>query len=963
MYDALHNALHSLQAARAAGFEGLIVALIGRLTGRTYFLAKSGSQAGKDATTAGFDETYIAIEGKRYRRGASPTARELLGGFAEAIAASGGSLDLWVVVSTGAVGGKETEALRGEADREAVAVEIIDWQEAGLPQLGVLCAAFPEQTLDELQARGISSDLTGVAADLQAVRNDPGFDGQLDDLRRRLSAAHLGLDHARAAANAWIEARLARKADAMAAFHQALCIGDADFQAYVQRPGPQASLDAWYATWPEHRGLAAVLGLEGHGKSWATMAWWKNLAVKPLTLLLTSNRVTESDALTLVASALRAQTDRRDVAFWERCLKRWLQREPSAAPLMAIILDGLNERPRQPWDAVFASLAASEWVGCAAIVTTCRTPFWSDRVAPFLPEHLPVTTIEVHPFDDEELARAWGDRRPALAELPGDLRDFIRTPRVFRLARHRIERLKESGDLTVARLLIEDWRDRHQQKLGLHHSETDLNDLVIALARDLRQGLTVFERHQLREYSGLAKYRPTQDLDRDLDEIIEGRLFEPVDPVSHRYRVRQEYVGLALGMLLARELRDAHRQSGMAGVEGRWRRCSTPSPIWTRSAPRCGGLVLWQLLGVADPDWLARRRQAVNAHRSRLTEAERRLADCLLVQAPTPHAPFMARLALLLISHGPRSAHVQGFIAWAFSRAIMGVPVEVEAVAWCLRLNRVDAAATEAALLAAVNQLLLREASEVGLQAAWHILWACGTPAAAAQLAALPAQPQEEFGALGRPIEVDPLDPEAPAPPDLTPMIDRVALLNPGEVWSGPWRTAEDYELDKLEPMLARFAPQVVGGFYRRLFQSAPERQGTALRQLAMPVPEHLLLLGPDEISALEAARRSLLPSLDGEARQVQGTEARILAGVLCRQTAEAQLDLLLERPESALDLEMFENVFTAVPTELAKERLVRVVAEGHAYKVRRLLWFLSHSHFTLNEVARDALISGFNHP
>ncbi|HXH09447.1 MAG TPA: hypothetical protein VNP04_06770, partial [Alphaproteobacteria bacterium] len=47
----------------------------------------------------------------------------------------------------------------------------------------------------------------------------------------------------------------------------------------------------------------------------------------------------------------------------------------------------------------------------------------------------------------------------------------------------------------------------------------------------------------------------------------------------------------------------------------------------------------------------------------------------------------------------------------------------------------------------------------------------------------------------------------------------------------------------------------------------------------------------------------------------------------------------------------------------LAKERLVRVVAEGHAYKVRRLLWFLSHSHFTLNEVARDALISGFNHP
>ncbi len=200
MYDALHNALHSLQATGAAGFEGLIVALIGRLTGRRFFLAKNGPQAGKDTSTAGFGETYIAIECKRYRRGASPTARELLGGFDEAIAASGDGLDLWVVVSTGAISSQVAEQLKQKADREAVAVDIIDWQEAGLPQLAILCAAFPEKTLDELREREVSSDLTGVEEDLQAVRADPGFAGQLADLRRRLSAADLGLDHARAVA-------------------------------------------------------------------------------------------------------------------------------------------------------------------------------------------------------------------------------------------------------------------------------------------------------------------------------------------------------------------------------------------------------------------------------------------------------------------------------------------------------------------------------------------------------------------------------------------------------------------------------------------------------------------------------------------------------------------------------------------------------------------------------------------
>jgi hypothetical protein len=104
MYNVLHDALYSLNAAGANGLEGLVLAHIGRLTGRSFFLAKSGAQAGKDASTAGYGATYIDIECKRYRRGKSPTARELIGGFDEVIDASAGRLDLWLVVSTGAIG-------------------------------------------------------------------------------------------------------------------------------------------------------------------------------------------------------------------------------------------------------------------------------------------------------------------------------------------------------------------------------------------------------------------------------------------------------------------------------------------------------------------------------------------------------------------------------------------------------------------------------------------------------------------------------------------------------------------------------------------------------------------------------------------------------------------------------------------------------------------------------------------
>jgi hypothetical protein len=567
MYEALHDALHSLQAVGPEGFEGLVQAHISRLTGQRFFLAKTGSQGGKDASTAGYGGTYIDIECKRYGRGKSPTTRDLSGGLIEAIRASGDCLDLWLVVSTGAIGSTEAEALRQTADRESVAVGILDWQEAELPQLALLCAAYPDETLAELRPRGAAGDLTVVARDLATLKNDPRFSGQLIDLKLRFSAGDLGLDHARTAANAWIETRLARNNDARAAFNQSLCIGDSSFHPYVERAAPQGALDAWYSAWPANPSVAAVLGQEGSGKSWSTMAWWTALGTKPLTLIITSNKEIPDDAEILIASALASQTRLRNLEFWRRRVDSWLHRSASGTPALLLILDGLNERPGQKWDCLFASLAESRWAGHLAVAVTCRPAFWSERVARYLPMGWRVTQIQVSAFNDAELARAWANRQPSLSDMPSHVRDFIRTPRICRLAGNHVGRLIESGDLTVERLLIVDWQDRRELKPGFRHSEPEFNNIVIALARDLRHGAMLFGRHQLSSYSSLALRSPGRDLEKDFDEIIEGQLFEPLDPVSDRYRVRRQHVGLALGMLLAQEVHEAYQTSGAAGVE------------------------------------------------------------------------------------------------------------------------------------------------------------------------------------------------------------------------------------------------------------------------------------------------------------------------------------------------------------------------------------------------------------
>jgi hypothetical protein len=134
-------------------------------------------------------------------------------------------------------------------------------------------------------------------------------------------------------------------------------------------------------------------------------------------------------------------------------------------------------------------------------------------------------------------------------------------------------------------------------------------------------------------------------------------------------------------------------------------------------------------------------------------------------------------------------------------------------------------------------------------------LRACGTPAATARLAVLPAPPREEFWPRPSLIEVDPLDPTAPAPADLAAVTDQLAALDPSEFWRDLWLTAEEHRFDNLERVMARFAPQGVSGFYRRVFQSAPARQGMGLRQLGWLIPKHLLLIGPEEARTFSTRR------------------------------------------------------------------------------------------------------------
>lgn len=1053
--EALYKALHGLRADGPTGFEGLIHSLIGRFTGRRLFLARSGSQRGRDASTARFGETYIDIECKRYALGHSPPARELTGGLMAAINASSGLLDLWIVASTTAIASTTADELLACAATSAVAIEILDWQASGLPQLAVLCAALSDATIEGLREREVSSsDLEAAAADLRQLRADPGFGAASADLNRRLASPDLGFNHALASANAWTVARLASRSKAQADFNQPLCVTDSAYQPYVDRYSVHAELDAWLVSCAKNPTVAAVLGHEGTGKTWATMKWWSSLVEKPLTLLSTSNREVSDDALSLIASQIFHQTGRlRNFEFWERSVRRWLQRPVGARPSILLVLDGLNERPRQEWDRLFASLGDEEWKGHLAIIATCRSEFWSERIAPRIRDLHDTVEIRVPPFDDDELARAWSDRRPSLTELPRRVRDFMRTPRIFRLASEHAVLLGQAGDLTVEQLLIDDWADRVRARQGFAHTANDFNNLLISVARSIKKGLSAFDREALRQHSSLARSSPDRNLDRDFDEIIAGQLFEQLDDVSSRYRVRPEYAGLAMGMLLATEVRDSYRDSGDSGVETvfanhldplqgldeasailrgafavaclqelypararlaiarrwltlqnaddkHWRDFSAYLPrvpdlyfdlaenLWldetifsTREwagdailrwrnlsrvqemiVNRCRSwLGLWHsdwypFLGRADHVFLSRQRKHTKERRSLLTEQE----SSLLREATRANAPFIERLAFTLISHGARAPHTEGLLAWAVARALMQLPGELEALSWCLRLNNSDASDADVALLEGIDQLL-EGSSETGTSAARTLLWASGTRTAASRLEQLPPLPSHPGWPRRQLIDVDPLDPDSGAPTDLAPATELLKAIEPSRLHSALGRTREDHDLELVEPILARFRPDLLGELYRQVLRSASTREEVPLRQLGWIVPESLLIIREREAATLDNARRSLFPKLAANPDDARATEAYLLLGILPLHPADKQIRLLLDRPKSAIDLRKLETVFTAVPEDRANE-LLTLNQTNEGYMVTRVLWFLGGTSFALSEASRSAFEFCFNH-
>lgn len=418
-----------------------------------------------------------------------------------------------------------------------------------------LAEDFVDHTVKVLVA-GIRGAVRDVALGAQLQISVRALQQRFDDILSRLdnevapeSGWSLGVAYK--ANSEWLLNTFSSRNKAKIRFGQPLSPADAKTSVIpMSRVELTERLEALLKESP-HGGVVALTGDEGNGKSWLVAQTWLSLPAKPLTLFLTAEDVTEvlADPVSLFSHKLCEQTDRqgfkRHQEFWSAQLRSWRTHRCGPEQGFLVVLDGLNQRPRTEWARLIDRLGEElERIGGRLIITS-RKRYFDGVVKPRLVSpcrELPVP--EWTPAERDSLLTTRGMHGGQLHER---VAASLCNPRLLSIALTLLdsERLRAMEELSIPLLLFEHLRVSQRETYGqsAEHFKRNLQDH----AKKVLQRLDSKQFEDLKVFEG------------GLDAVVEGRFFIPLSEDLTLYTVREEGLGLALGLAILDELRTAQR--------------------------------------------------------------------------------------------------------------------------------------------------------------------------------------------------------------------------------------------------------------------------------------------------------------------------------------------------------------------------------------------------------------------
>lgn len=527
-------------------FEQVVAALFSRLLDVDVAVAKSGFQFGGDAGTAGRQSRHLRIETKRYADSTQLSDRELLGEIDHALRLDP-ALEAWILAATRAAPEQLEQHLMGKADEVGVPVLVVDWKPNGFPSLAALCTVAPD-----VLGPMVSPEAKDLAASLEEEARST-----LARLKRDVEAWQLGFDALRNASHRQLERLWNSASDSFTIFGQDAAGGAQT--GTIRREESFSALSRWWRDPTLVATPAVLLGAEGMGKTWAALDWLASsmtelpvVLVIPSTALAGFGSVTTTALKRFLADHLYELTEARSPSHWLQRLDRLLLRPASEGPVALVFLDGLNQEPDAPWLPLIRQFQVDAFTPRVRVVASTRTHFFEQRLTKMTGLVTRPVQMHVDRYTPEELDERLAREGLARDALHADLVPFAAVPRLFALVVRFRERLVESGEVTVHRLLWEYGRDTLGIRAGTSFSEHDWRAWLREVAQKARDGIKRLSLKQL----GESTARPDlthSDVYRRLSDIIDSD-FASAEPDAGDFTLSPVLVEHALGAALLADL-------------------------------------------------------------------------------------------------------------------------------------------------------------------------------------------------------------------------------------------------------------------------------------------------------------------------------------------------------------------------------------------------------------------------
>lgn len=544
------NKLDKHQGAGIKGFEGLIAQLLEALTGRHFLLAKSGSQEGRDLSSSDAQSNNIAVECKRYGKTTELNERELLGELEQAKTHIV-DLDIWILVTTRDVDSQLFESLRKKSLEDGLDfLTIADGD--GIPSsLEVLCANSQDIFIKFFQNTVSLQDIQKIEIELIQIAQNSEFNPKKLALRTRLLSPLIGYDNWRICQNKEFLESIESDIKSHSKFNQVLNVKDKNTKI-INRNDLYNKLNEWFLNWKNNKSFFVILGEEGDGKTWGLAHWLgekiEQIESFPPVLFLSSSQILIDDPYHLICNVIKPILKLSE-QYCRKRLERWLKRTIEDFPLFILVLDGINERhDNRFWRQLSTKLSDTDWINNVAIVITCRTKYWEENFADL--KYLNCTKYTILPYSDDELIQALKYHSLNRSDIPDSLLPLIRKPRYFDLMVKHREKMSESGDFTIARLIYEDWKDRYTKKTSTQFNNDDFNDFIQNLAS------------KIIEEKRKTKYLFTREIEDNLSFVTDkieffnnlrtGGILEKLS--SDKFKVKSEFLTYGFGLLLVSKL-------------------------------------------------------------------------------------------------------------------------------------------------------------------------------------------------------------------------------------------------------------------------------------------------------------------------------------------------------------------------------------------------------------------------